>query len=217
MFNFYTTKKSQQGFAYLSLLIFIAILGLTTSALVQVTSLMNRRSAEDALLTIGSEYANALKSYSQNSPAGADDEPLSLQELLRDTRNPAAVKRHLRQIYPDPITGSPNWGLVTDPDTKRIQGVFSQSETKPLKVSNFSEAFQGFDNKLKIREWVFTAEIGQSIDSGADLLKINKNINNNKKFIDPSTIYDPLKEKIPREEAPQSKDGLFVSPSVLQQ
>ncbi|MEI6791521.1 MAG: hypothetical protein WCK42_10105, partial [Myxococcaceae bacterium] len=95
---------------------------------------MNRRSAEDALLTIGSEYANALKSYSQNSPAGADDEPLSLQELLRDTRNPAAVKRHLRQIYPDPITGSPNWGLVTDPDTKRIQGVFSQSETKPLKV-----------------------------------------------------------------------------------
>jgi hypothetical protein len=215
MFNFHTTKKSQQGFAYLSLLIFIAIVGFTASALVQVTSLMNRRSAEDALLTIGSEYANALNSYSQNSPAGVDDEPLSLQELLRDTRNPGAVKRHLRQIYPDPITGSPNWGLVTDPDTKRIKGVFSQSETKPVKVGNFSQAFQDFDNKLKIQEWVFTAEIGRSIDAGADALKSNKNLDRNKKFIDPSTLYDPLKEKNPREEAPQSQDGRFMSPSDL--
>lgn len=213
MFNFRTTKKSQQGFAYLSLLIFIAILGLTTSASVQVTSLMNRRSAEDALLTIGSEYANALNSYSQYSPAGADDEPLSLQELLRDTRNPRAVMRHLRQIYPDPITGSPNWGLITDPDTKRIQGIFSQSETKPVKVGNFSEAFKEFNNKLHLREWVFTAEIGRSIEAGDDSYKSNQNINKNKKFIDPSTLFDPLK-KSPSVETPQRKDG-FISPNEL--
>ena len=213
MFNFHKTKKSQQGLAYLSLLIFIAILGLTASALVQVTSLMNRRSAEDALLTIGSEYANALNSYSQNSPAGADDEPLSLQELLRDTRNPGAVKRHLRQIFPDPITGSPNWGLVTDPDTKRIQGVFSESETKPVKVGNFSEAFKGFDNKLYLREWVFTAEIGRSIDAGEDAIKSNNNLNKNKKFIDPSTLFDPLK-KSPTVDTPQRQDG-FISPNEL--
>jgi len=213
MFNFYINKKSHQGFAYLSLLIFIAILGLTASALVQVTSLMNRRSAEDALLTIGSEYANALNSYSQNSPAGADDEPLSLQELLRDTRNPGAVKRHLRQIFPDPITGSPNWGLVTDPDTKRIQGVFSESETKPVKVGNFSEAFKGFDNKLYLREWVFTAEIGRSIDAGEDAIKSNNNLNKNKKFIDPSTLFDPLK-KSPTVDTPQRQDG-FISPNEL--
>ena len=213
MFNFYINKKSHQGFAYLSLLIFIAILGLTASALVQVTSLMNRRSAEDALLTIGSEYANALNSYSQNSPAGADVEPLSLQELLRDTRNPGAVKRHLRQIFPDPITGSPNWGLVTDPDTKRIQGVFSESETKPVKVGNFSEAFKGFDNKLYLREWVFTAEIGRSIDAGEDAIKSNNNLNKNKKFIDPSTLFDPLK-KSPTVDTPQRQDG-FISPNEL--
>jgi type II secretory pathway pseudopilin PulG len=213
MFNFHITKKSQQGFAYLSLLIFIAILGLTTSALVQVTSLMNRRSAEDALLTIGSEYANALNSYSQNSPAGADDEPLSLEELLRDTRNPRAVMRHLRQIYPDPITGSPSWGLVTDPDTKRIQGVFSQSETKPIKVGNFSEAYQGFNNKLQLREWVFTAEIGRSIEAGEDLYKSNKKINTKSKYIDPSTLYVPPKN-IPSEDAPRRNDGR-ISPSEL--
>jgi hypothetical protein len=174
---------------------------------------MNRRSAEDALLTIGSEYANALNSYSQNSPAGADDEPLSLQELLRDTRNPGAVKRHLRQIFPDPITGSPNWGLVTDPDTKRIQGVFSESETKPVKVGNFSEAFKGFDNKLYLREWVFTAEIGRSIDAGEDAIKSNNNLNKNKKFIDPSTLFDPLK-KSPTVDTPQRQDG-FISPNEL--
>ncbi len=216
MFNFLILKKSQEGFAYLSLLIFIAILGLTVSALAQVTSLMNRRAAEDALLTIGSEYANALNSYSQNSPAGADEEPLSLQELLRDTRNPGVVKRHLRQIFPDPITGNLTWGLVTDPDTKRIQGIFSQSEIKPIKVGNFSEAFQGFDSKPKIRDWVFTAQIGRSIEAGGDALKINKNINKNSKFIDPSTLNDPLKEKNPPKEPSQSEDGKFVSPSALQ-
>ena len=212
MFNFHKTKKSQQGFAYLSLLIFIAILGLTTSASVQVTSLMNRRSAEDALLTIGSEYANALNSYSQNSPAGADDEPLSLEELLRDTRNPRAVMRHLRQIYPDPITGNSSWGLVTDPDTKRIQGVFSQSETKPVKVGNFSEAFNSFNNKKHLKEWVFTAEIGRSIDAGDNAIQSN-NLTKNKKFIDPSTLFDPLK-KSPIVDTPQRKDG-FISPNEL--
>jgi type II secretory pathway pseudopilin PulG len=215
MLNFHTTNESQQGFAYLSLLIFIAILGLTTSASVQVTSLMNRRSAEDALLTIGSEYANALNSYSQNSPPGADDEPLSLQELLRDTRNPPAVMRHLRQIYPDPITGSPSWGLVTDPDTKRIQGVFSQSEAKPVKVGNFSQAYQSFGNKLQLREWVFTAEIGRSIEAGEDLYKSSKNIKTKSKYIDPSSLYEPPKS-VPVEQAPPRRDGL-MSPSELQQ
>jgi len=82
-------------------------------------------------------------------------------------------------------------------------------------VGNFSQAFQDFDNKLKIQEWVFTAEIGRSIDAGADALKSNKNLDRNKKFIDPSTLYDPLKEKNPREEAPQSQDGRFMSPSDL--
>jgi hypothetical protein len=104
---------------------------------------------------------------------------------------------------------------VTDPETKRIQGIFSQSETKPVKVGNFSEAFQSFDSKLKLREWVFTAEIGRSIEAGADLFKVNKNINNNKKFIDPSTVYDPFKERVPREEVPQNQDGKFMSPSDL--
>ena len=174
---------------------------------------MNRRSAEDALLTIGSEYAKALNSYSQNSPSGADDEPLNLQELLRDMRNPSAVKRHLRQIFPDPITGSSNWGLVTDPETKRIQGVFSQSENKAVKVGNFSEAYKNFDNKLYLREWVFTAEIGRSIDAGEDTIKSNNNIDRSKKFIDPSTLFDPLK-KSPSVDTPQRKDG-FISPNEL--
>jgi hypothetical protein len=102
---------------------------------------------------------------------------------------------------------------VTDPDTKRIQGVFSESETKPVKVGNFSGAFKAFDNKLYLREWVFTAEIGRSIDAGEDAIKSNNNLNKNKKFIDPSTLFDPLK-KSPTVDTPQRQDG-FISPNEL--
>lgn len=208
----YFKKISNQGFAYLSLLIFMAILALTVSSLIQVTSLINRRSAEDALLIIGAEYSNALYSYSQYSPPGVEDEPLTLQELLRDTRKPDRVKRHLRQVFPDPVTGSLDWGLVTDPETKRIQGVYSLSENRPIKIGNFSEAYKSFANKLYLRDWIFTAEIGRSIEAGEDAFKSNNNLNN-KKFIDPSTLNDPLK-KGSSEETPKRNDGL-ISPNEL--
>jgi len=211
---FYAQKKEQLGFAYLSLLIFISILGMTVASVVQVTALVNRRAAEEALLVVGGEYANALFSYSLFSPPGAPDEPLSLQELLRDTRKPGEVKRHLRQLYPDPVTGGKEWGVVADPETNRIQGVFSQSESRPVKLSNFPEAYASFANKTRLREWVFTPEIGRSIESGGDTSRNGKNNDKNKKFIDPSTLFDPTK-KNSVEESPKRNDG-FISPNELQ-
>jgi hypothetical protein len=211
-------KKSIGGFAYLSLLLFIALLGFVCASAVQVGGLVHRRSVEEALLTIGLEYSKALNSYAQNSPPGVDDEPLSLQELLLDTRQPGRVMRHLRKIYPDPITGSDQWGVIIDPDTKRIGGVHSLSTQKPIKIGGFSEAFSGFMNKEKISDWIFTAEIAQSIELGKDSLMSDKNAaakaNGERKFINPSTLFDPTKSS-PVEQKPQIREG-FISPTQLQ-
>ena len=157
------TQPAPNGFAYLSLLIFLALMGFFCAMAVQVGSLVHRRAAEQALLDVGLEFARALSSYADQTPAGMADQPLSLQELLLDTRQTERF-RHLRKIYPDPMTGSTEWGLEIDPDTRRILGVFSLSTQKPIKVGNFPTGLEAFKGRKLISEWVFSADIPASIE-----------------------------------------------------
>jgi hypothetical protein len=85
--------------------------------------------------------------------ANAASNPHSLEDLLKDPGFPG-VRRYLRKIYRDPITGRAEWGLVK-PDGNSIVGVYSLSDAEPLKQSGFSLADQGFEAKKKYSEWVF--------------------------------------------------------------
>src|SRR5438552_526114 len=109
-----------RGFTYIGLLMFLAILSITATASVTLGALVERRSAEQELLRIGGEYRRALQSYAS---AGGNRYPGSLQELVRDPRS-AAVRRHLRQVYVDPLTGRDEWGVVLVPGGG-IAGVYS--------------------------------------------------------------------------------------------
>jgi hypothetical protein len=202
------SAKASLGFAYLSLLIFLALLGFVSAMALQVGSLVHRRVAEEALLDIGFEYAKALGSYADQTPAGMDDQPMNLQELLLDKRLPGRV-RHLRQLYPDPVTGGQEWGLELDPDTRRITGIFSLSNKRPIKVGNFPLGFNEFTNKSKLSEWVFTANIVASIERKDD----GRN-REDTKFINPSTLRDRSKLNNTAPVAPRT-DGL-ISPNELQ-
>lgn len=202
------SAKADAGFAYLSLLIFLALLGFVSAMALQVGSLVHRRAAEEALLDVGLEYAKALSSYADKTPAGMEDQPMNLQELLLDKRLPGRV-RHLRQLYPDPVTGRQEWGLELDPDTRRIIGIFSLSDQRPIKVGNFPLGFNAFTNKSKLSEWVFTANIFASIDRG-DNGRNRKGTN----LIDPSTLIDRSKLINSEPVAPRT-DGL-ISPNELQ-
>lgn len=144
----------QQGFTYLGLLILVAIIGLVGAAGLKVGSLLQRAAAEEELLEIGAEFSRALKSYADATPRGHPTFPATLNELLRDPRVPG-VRRHLRKIHVDPITGKAEWGLVTMGENAGVLGVYSLSDAKPLKVSNFDARFTGFENKKKISEWKF--------------------------------------------------------------
>jgi type II secretory pathway pseudopilin PulG len=176
------TQPGANGFAYLSLLIFLALMGFFCAMAVQVGTLVHRRAAEQALLDVGLEFARALSSYSDQTPAGMDDQPLSLQDLLLDKRQTERL-RHLRKIYPDPMTGSTEWGLELDPDTRRIIGVFSLSTQPPIKVGNFPPGLASLNDKKIISEWVFSADTWANKELGIDPMA-NKRSN----FFNPSII-----------------------------
>ncbi len=143
------------GFTYLGVLILIAIIGIASAATLQVGSILQRRAAEEELLDIGAAFCDALHSYANATPIGQQRTPNSLQDLLKDPRYPN-VRRHLRKVFADPITGDEEWGTLAAPDGKGIVGVYSLSDAKPIKIGNFDVRFQHFEGKTSYREWTFT-------------------------------------------------------------
>ncbi len=156
-----TRARRSGGFTYIGLVVLLAILGLVAAAGMKTGALMQRAAAEEELLEIGAAFSDALRSYAAATPTGQQQQPPNLQALLKDPRFPN-VRRHLRRVYVDPITGKAAWGLVTSGGQTWITGVYSLSDAKPLKIGNFDARFVNFENKERISDWKFTAA-GQGI------------------------------------------------------
>ncbi len=155
---FHASSRTQPhaGFTYLGLLILLAIIALVASASLQVGSILQRRAAEEELLTIGLQFRQALQSYAAMSQAGQKRFPSSLADLVKDPRFPHTV-RHLRKIYVDPLTGKDEWGVVTAVDGTGILALYSLSKDKPIKVGNFDPVWQGFEASDSYQRWRFSA------------------------------------------------------------
>ena len=149
--------RRQRGFTYLGLIILVAILGLVGAAGLKMGSLLQRQAAEQELLDIGAQFSDALYSYAAATPPGQPQQPPSLAALLRDPRTPQ-LRRHLRKLFVDPITGRAEWGLLYQPGSNGIIGVHSLSQAAPLKVGNFEARFAGFEGKAHFSEWRFMVD-----------------------------------------------------------
>jgi type II secretory pathway pseudopilin PulG len=90
----------------------------------------SRRQREQELLRVGALYARAIAEFRDDSPGSLKTYPRSLDELTLDKRF-VGVRRHLRELYPDPLDPSRPWGLVQDLDGN-VVGVFSRSTDSPL-------------------------------------------------------------------------------------
>lgn len=147
------SRRFQSGITYIGVLVLVAIMGMTAAATADLWRTERKREAEKELLFIGNQYRQAIGRYYEQSPGRGKTFPASLQDLLRDPRTPG-MKRHLRKLFADPVTGRADWGLVKGP-AGEIMGVFSLSEAMPLKKGNFGRADAKLENKQKYSEWAF--------------------------------------------------------------
>lgn len=141
------------GFTYISLLAIIAIMGVVLGTAGEVWHMALKREKERELLFVGDQFRRAIGLYYEHTPGLGRRYPESLEDLLRDPRYPS-TQRYLRKIYPDPVSGSTEWGLVKG-TAGEILGVHSLSENEPIKKSNFSLVDRSFEGRAKYVDWVF--------------------------------------------------------------
>ncbi|HEY0065195.1 MAG TPA: type II secretion system protein [Telluria sp.] len=144
---------AQRGFAYLWVLLLIAIMGVGLTVAAEIDATAGRREREKQLLAIGRQFQTALARYHQIPTAnGLKEYPSTIDELLQDPRAPG-IRRHLRKRFVDPMTGKAEWGLVLMGG--RIVGIHSLSEQTPIKQDGFEPEHMALRGKQKYTDWQF--------------------------------------------------------------
>ncbi len=153
----------QRGFTYLLVLFFIAALAAGLAAVGELWATSRQQEREVELLFVGNAIRQAIAAYYLATPGPLKQYPTSLENLLKDPRF-TDTRRYLRQLYPDPVTGSTEWALIKAPQGG-IMGIASESESAPLKRAGFRDPNRIFEdqairlkNKLRYRDWEFIYE-----------------------------------------------------------
>lgn len=145
--------RGQQGFTYVIAMFLVALLSVVGLRGVQITLTKERREKEAQLFDAGMAYRQAIRSYYENTPGTAKTYPASLESLLLDERT-TTMRRHLRKLYRDPMTGG-DWGLIRT-DGGGIKGVFSMSDRVPLKQGGFPDQMASSQGAQKYSDWQFS-------------------------------------------------------------
>lgn len=144
-------RWKQTGLAYLGVLFLVFLMSIGIGKTMEVYSTAQQRLREDELLHVGHAYRMAVKSYYDGSPT-FKQYPNSLDELLADKRFPV-TKRHLRQLYPDPMTGAP-FDLIRSTEGK-VVGVRSSSKKAPFRSDGFPAEYDHFSQAKTFAGWEF--------------------------------------------------------------
>lgn len=115
----------------IAVLVVLLLVSLSTQSVMQWVSQQAQRERETTLLSTGSQYVRAIGAYYESSPGAVKRWPSSLEDLLEDKRK-LQLQRHLRELYPDPVSRNTPWELVLAPDGG-IQGVRSRSSQTPIR------------------------------------------------------------------------------------
>jgi type II secretory pathway pseudopilin PulG len=142
-------RNHQFGFTYIGLMFAVAVLGITLATVGVVWSTQIRREKEAELLWIGDQYRDAIGRYR----AAGGVYPQQLSDLVEDNRFPL-VRRYLRKLFPDPMTGQLDWQLIPAPGSG-FMGVASTSTLKPIKVAGFPVYEASFESADCYCAWAF--------------------------------------------------------------
>ena len=145
----------QGGFTLVAVLALVFLFALGLSVAGPRWHDLHRRAQERELMRVGVIYAQALADFRDNSPGSLKEYPRTLEELTLDPRF-LGVRRHLRQLYPDPLDPARPWGVVRDKDGG-IVGVFSQSEDAPIALGPVDLGSVALVPARRYSDWKFTA------------------------------------------------------------
>ena len=150
-------RAHQRGVSYLALLLAVAITNGALAAGATVWSHWQRRERETQLLWAGDQIRRAIVAYAQAAADRGAGYPLSLQDLLLDSRTPER-RRFLRQIYEDPMARNAEWGLIRNPQGQLV-GVFSRAIGVPAKKARFPSLYAEFEGAKSYADWRFAAVV----------------------------------------------------------
>jgi type II secretory pathway pseudopilin PulG len=156
-------KRSASGFTYIGVLFAVALAGVALALTAQVWRTTSQRAKEEQLLFAGGQFMQAIERYRQQSPGTVRQYPKSLDDLLQDRRYPD-VRRYLRKLYADPMTGKPDWGLVRASDGG-ITGVYSLSTDKPIRIVATIINGLPIGGGEKYSDWRFVSDPGSAASS----------------------------------------------------
>jgi hypothetical protein len=134
----------------------VLILGLSAGIAGSTWKDLMQRSREEELFWRGDQYRRAIESFFETKTGtggGLNSFPAKLEDLVRDPRFPE-VRRHIRRLFPDPMTGR-DWILIKNP-AGRIAGVKSGSDLRPFRQSGFPEGYESFEGRSRYSDWEFT-------------------------------------------------------------
>ena len=147
-----TLRSDPRGFTFLAVMFSIVLIGTLIGVAARQLATVAKREKEAELLFRGQAIRRGIELYYRTSRAGFSQYPRALEDLIKDPGSPG-VRRYLRKLYADPITGG-EWVLIRD-GSGRVKGVRSASEETPLKLAHFPEELKSFEQKNKYSEWVF--------------------------------------------------------------
>lgn len=147
------SMRRQQGFGYLLVLLLVVLMGIGLGVAGTLWKTESQRVKENELLFVGEAYRQAIRNY-YAAPGPVKQYPKSLEDLLLDTRQ-TQLTRYLRKLYPDPITGKAEWGLIRDAESEQISGVYSLAPGEPLKRQGFDSRQKDFENAESYGAWRF--------------------------------------------------------------
>ncbi|RQO53146.1 hypothetical protein DBR46_17490 [Pseudomonas sp. KBW05] len=133
----------------MGMLVTVAVVAVMLMEVGTLWSSVLQRERELELLARGNEIRRAIGLYYREG----NSFPKTLEDLVLDRRQ-STVKRYLRRVYDDPLTGSPEWGVVEGPG-ETIMGVFSTAKGTPFKQGNFAVINQSFTGQGSYQGWVF--------------------------------------------------------------
>ena len=149
-------SDTERGSVLLIVLLMIVVLGLAAGIAASSWKTITQRAREAELLWRGDQYRKAIESYYTFTHGNASGlYPQKLENLEKDPRSLNAV-RHIRRLYPDPMTGG-DWTLIKD-KTGRIIGVRSESKLTPFKKDGFPSEYESFKGAETYSSWEFVFE-----------------------------------------------------------